>query len=335
MAKTAVTRRILQVPLMDFEGKPTLLIEAMRDPEKFARDRANIVRGSIERYFVNLDRIEECVDHAIINPFDEATLQFRADFKPIDVNYYMHLDLSTLRRKKGDACGIAMAHVHGFRDVFGGSDIGVIKSPEITVDFMGRILPVGGREFDINDVLKVVVWLVDKGFNLRLITMDSPSLSAMPMQELRSKWGIVTHHMSIDRTANVIDLNKRGEPRANTNKQYLIAYETARVAWNEGRVVMPDHPYLFEEIKAAQYWVRKNRVQPTRGKSDDLLQAVIGAILNATVNEAGRDWVLRVGQPTGPRGINWMTDMIDPFYKTDDWKWEEIKEYSQIEDDRY
>jgi len=308
-----------------------LLGEAIADPDRFARDRANVLgSGSVERYFRNTEAIEKSFDKKRKNPFDEATLRFAADFQPEDgVNYYMHIDLSTLRRKRGDACGLSMGHASGYKEIYSKERSLEMNLPIVTVDFLGRVLPVPGKDISPTDIMGVVIFLRERGFYLRLVTFDGIGLSAIPRMELKERWDIETDYMSIDRTATIINLRHRPNQRVSTDKQYLIAYETAKAAWNQGRVNMPEHPHLMKEVKESEFWPRHNKIQAVRGGSDDLLQSVLGTILNVTVNESGQDFQLSMSN-SAPQG--WPAD---PYYAgRAGWK-PEMVSLDQARDERY
>ena len=146
--------KILKPPL-------ELLSEAITDSDRFARDRGNALgSGSVERYFRNIGAIEDSFDKKRKNPFDETTLKFAANFKPEDgVNYYMHIDLSSLRRKKGDACGLSMGHASGFKEIYSEERSLDMNLPIVTLDFMGRVLPSPGKDISPTDIMGVVILL--------------------------------------------------------------------------------------------------------------------------------------------------------------------------------
>lgn len=256
------------------------------NPERALRDKANIVIGSIERYFRNMAAVKAAMDSTLVNPLDERTWTFADDFKPMEgVAYYGHADLAVT----SDRAAIAMGHASDFVKAEGG------ERPVITIDFIGQIKPeeIEGGEIKLDSVLQLIVSLARKDFPIRLWTYDRFQ-SVHSMQVLRDNWGIRVANLSIDRCASVVEVDNTavGFSKHTTEQRYLVAYDTAKMAFNEGRVKMPAHPAIVEEFEAAEYYAKENKIRTLRGRHDDVLQAVLGVILNVTVNESQSfEWV--------------------------------------------
>lgn len=284
------------------------------DPENFIRDIANFPQESVLRYFRNALMNYRSVTRSKINPFDFKTHKLSDDYRATeDYRRFLHFDLSL----GGDLCAFAMGHTKSFVEV-SSLDRGkliTLKLPYVEIDMIGILLVDQREEVWLPEITEIINDISRKGFNINLITFDRFQ-SAYLMQELRDQ-GYLTSLLSIDRTASypIIDLDKEDRiARKTTEGNYIAAMACLKDTINHGRISVPLHKPIdrntteteFEiELKAAEYYPKKKKVDhPSNGRLD-VIQAVAGVCFNIENN------VRSLGENEGK---DLHKDLADTFY---------------------
>ncbi len=297
-----------------------LKTEFEKSPERSLRDLDARPLLAISPYFRNKGKVKDALKKTIINPFNEKTLVFDANFKCED-NYfrYIHIDLGL----KKDAVGIAMTHIPRFiaidktNIVSGNFTTEILNMPEIIVDFVGRVTAAQpGEEILFSDVQEIIYQLTDLGFFISLISFDKFQSSYI-QQQLRDD-GYTVAELSMDRTSSkiIVDHDQKtergrrdGYRKESTGRQYTAAYQSLKDAMYEDRIKIPYHEYLLRELLRLES-IRKNNIdlvtKPNKG-SDDVAQALAGSVFNAVCNEIP---MVEVDQDRG----SGKDSMYDDFY---------------------
>lgn len=261
-------------------------------------------------YFEDKAAIYDMVERDRVNPFDSETFLFDDDFVCKDNFYrFIHVDLAI----SGDAAGIAMCHVPDWIVGKGGSNE---PRPVYKIDFMSRFVAPRGGEIMIESIRDVIYEVDRRGFPILLITYDRFQ-SADSIQILRSK-GFVVSNLSLDRTATypVVDMNaKDGIKRISTGSgkfSDIAAWAVGKNAINSRRVRVPFYlpvsdtsigdggiglddfgqpvkdvqyiTHIQREALFAYYDPKAVKVKEGPKGTIDLLEAVVGAIFNASAN---------------------------------------------------
>lgn len=191
-----------------WEVNPTVTRESLdneyrRNPER-AKARYECMPSAILDSFIKkpelIDECFKCVDSmADIGLTDDYAPKMLESLKSLHkVDCAMHMDVGW----KKDSCGIALAHCSGVEIVNDNSE-GRIELPSVEVDLVTSfIAPING-EIDFETVRGFVVDLINRGYNIRKITLDGYN-SAYFMQTF-SKLGIETELRSIDRDTAAYD----------------------------------------------------------------------------------------------------------------------------------
>jgi len=167
-----------------------------RNPEKAMRDMAAQPGFSQERFYTITEKLENFGNPNIVSPTldDGVTTDYiwPSWFMPTtSFPRAIHIDLG-INKKRGDYCGFAMSHICGLRKV----DNGI--RPIVKVDLLERIKADPGSEILISKVRERIYRLLERGFNIKKVTMDGWQ-SLESLQELRKK-GIDSELLSVDRT---------------------------------------------------------------------------------------------------------------------------------------
>lgn len=189
---------------------------------------------------------------------------------------FIHIDIGVTK----DAAGIFCVHVERWETMPMG-ETGVLRtepSPIFWGDFLGRVLPeYRGGAIQIDDLMEIVYEVQRRGFWIGLVTFDQyQSLKAI--QDLNRN-GIPADRISIDATMTVPVL-KAGGPgtvRRSTNN-VAAAMEFLKGVLVEGRLRAPSHSHLNWEGRMQERDARTGRVEKTPGATDDLVQAMAGAV---------------------------------------------------------
>lgn len=263
------------------------------NPERVIRDYSCIPMDAISPFFRNKDAIYKAFYKNIKNPFNEDTCAFDEDFyceEPENAPFrYMHIDLA----KSGDRCGISMCHVSGTKMVKRINKITnkfiteEIELPIITFDFIGGIQGSKGSNIMIGDVKDLIYDLRKRGFPIELVTFDQWQ-SLYIIQTLRED-NFIVGELSIDRTHRRIIVDYSEDDfykKVSTDKHYIAPQSDLRDGLYEERVILPYHELAIQELKWAEYDVKKNKIDHPPNKSIDIEQSIAGSYFNCLNNEA-------------------------------------------------
>ena len=251
----------------------------------FKNDTDNAMRNiggwattSIKPLFEDLNKFNNCLEHTLTNPFNERFITFTDNFKPEgDVYYYLHLDGSEGR----DGYGICMCHLEGWTDE-------KPQQPVVKIDFLGAPNRNSyGDDFNLDLIDTLFHILVNRGFNIRMVTYDKAT-------DIRTIQAIlndtIVGKMSLDRTANFYKINyDKAEPpymdKVSTNGQYDMPFLDFLSVVTRENLIVPYHEGWYDIPYSLEHNMDKHLVLKISRKSDDLSQAVAGAIFNCLNNE--------------------------------------------------
>jgi len=172
--------------------------EYRKNPERAAARYECKPSEKLSAFFKRQGLLEEAFP--IITPeenpvTDDRFPELKEWFKP-DHNFQcaMHIDLGW----KHDAAGIAMAHCYDVIQKADGAQLPVLKM-DLATSF---IAPVNG-EVDFEKVRQFVIELINRDFNIRLITLDG--YQSVYFLQTFEKMGIETKLRSVDRTTDAYD----------------------------------------------------------------------------------------------------------------------------------
>lgn len=192
-------------------------------------------------------------------------------FKNPSIPRYMHLDLALT----GDSVGISMAHISGFRNLYGEDLIEKhannhseenymdeqVKVPEVTVDFMLEIKPPKKpNQISFAKIRDFIVYLRrEMGIQFELITADQFQ-SAQLLQEL-GDLNFTAGRLSVDRDTK--------------------AYDSLASLYYEGRLKHYNYKkYQFELFSLIRY-PAKRKIDHVSKNSKDITDSVAGSVFNA------------------------------------------------------
>jgi hypothetical protein len=245
-----------------------------KDFDAAVRDIAGMATIAISPFITRQDKIEDAVDHTYSHPFsvyewEAGTLGHfewerivrigeNGERRPIccpKAPRYAHID-GSLRM---DCTGIAVGHVHGWKDVERDDHAGskfTEQSPIIKMDFVLRITPPVGQDIALADVRGLIYNLSEHGVSVVHVSMDSFQ-SAESLQQFILK-GYKAEVISVD----------RGN----------IPYELLKAALYEDRLIIYDYKPLTDELRRLEYDRRKGKVDHPKGSSKDVSDAVAGVM---------------------------------------------------------
>lgn len=227
------------------------------------RDIAGV--GTLSRYpfLMNVDKVSSCFG-SVPSLFVHGETDFIKPRLGVSVssitnrNYprWVHIDLGVTN----DACGLAIGHVHGFRNI---SDQAthVEMMPNIRIDGLLRIVPPKGDEILFYKVRNVLYLLRDKGVDIKWVSFDSFQ-SVDSIQILKQK-GFVTGVQSMDKTNN--------------------PYELTKAAFYTGRLELPEHELCLTEFLSLERDNKTYKVDHPVGGSKDVADAVAGVVSGLTL----------------------------------------------------
>ena len=266
-------------------------IEYRNDAEKelisFLCDIAGTVPGRANKYFYNVEAVlrnfrlynpvlSEIAELALDTEFegsdylDEGRLvvkvqgRFRPRLHPASPRY-IHIDLA----KNEDIAGFAMVHV---------GDIAKGGSPVVHVDFVIGFRASARKPIDYDKILRLIYWLRDSGFGIAGISYDA--YQSQHSMNVLDKEGFQVILRSVDRMKDL----SRGEITQDARKHRVQPeYFAFRSILAEDRVHLPNCVALRREM--IDLIDIENCPSHEKGKSKDLIDAVVGAVANLVESE--------------------------------------------------
>lgn len=177
---------------------------------------------------------------------------------------HAHIDGSL----SGDATGIAVAHVHGFKDMEradrSSGDTFIERAPIVKVDFCLRIVPPPGDEIILSDVRVLIYDLAKHGMHVLYVSMDAWQ-SAEALQQLRQN-GYRSEVVSVDRTT--------------------VPYELLKAALYEDRLLLYPYPPLQDELRRLEHDRRRGKIDHPSNGSKDVSDAVAACVYTLSSSDA-------------------------------------------------
>jgi hypothetical protein len=282
-----------------------------RDLEGSLRDLAGVATVAISPYIQRREKIEEAIDLTRIHPFSKLVhdpskpgqmlwdhlVKESTARNPGGVSFkrlrpllnptaarHVHIDPSL----SGDATGLCMAHIGGFKDVVrrveGGREF-MERAPLYIVDFLLRIVPPVGGEIELGDVRQFVYDLTAHGFLITSVTLDSFQ-SADAIQQL-SKKGYTSARLSVD--------------------THIEPYDNLKTALYENRVLYYNYPPLIDELRTVEHIREKNKVDHPAHGTKDVADAVAGCLYTLSQKQVSQPLPILRGTG-GMTGEVWMDE---------------------------
>ena len=196
----------------------------------------------------------------------------------------VHIDPSL----RGDATGLVMAHIGGWKDVVRRADDGqkfMERAPMYVVDLALRIIPPMGGEIVLAELRHLIYDLTRHGYMITGVSLDSYQ-SADTIQQMKSQ-GYRSEILSVDTSPD--------------------PYDNLKTAFYEGRVDMYPYPPLISELEALQEDRRgkKRKIDhPVRG-SKDVSDALAGVLFQ--LRKYALEQPLPMLQSMNPDSDPWMS----------------------------
>lgn len=267
-----------------------------RDIEGSLRDIAGVSTSTIAPYIQRREKIQEAIDPTRKHPFStewfdpskggrflweemvrpagppSSTSGFLSSNEPAKlvpiINpgavRHVHVDPSIV----GDATGMCMAHIGGWKDVerraTPDSPSFIERAPVYVVDFLLRVVPPVNGELILADSRQIIYDLSAHGYVITSVSMDSP-YSVDAVQTLRSQ-GYNANNVSVDKK--------------------MDAYDNLKMALYENRVVFYNYPILLQELLKLQVDWAKNKVDHPANGSKDVADALAGCLFTLSQAKA-------------------------------------------------
>jgi len=274
------------------------------DPVKAAMEYLSYPSGSVNPFFRDSGKVRFAIKEDRPNPLNWETYTLDPLFQAGTSDRrprYMHVDLAI----NNDGAGIAMSHCAGFKAIVQRKDdgeFGEVLLPIVDIDFAGILRPRldrGEREIDYDAILELIFDAEDRGFNLRsgVITLDR--FQSHQFKKTLFKQGFNVGALSVDHTTSqlIVDYDKPERVRKESVSRQPAAVQLAlRDALYQDRCnccQIAMHPvrkmsWLEKEAgetqadySGAQRLLKAVKVE---GGSDDLIQAIAGAVYNCSNN---------------------------------------------------
>ena len=278
---------IIDVPIEYRDAFELDLVKGIRD---IAGMSVEALKKS--RLFPNSQLINNCWDTSRENPVNIPTIDIGVDdtgnlidfidfskFKVAkSVGRYIHCDIAFSQ----DALGLAMACVHGNKDIKKEMDDGtykMVRVPCVHIDFVMRLKARDGDSIPLHKVRRLILDLKDKGFNIRKYTSDLV-LASKDTFQLLNKAGIQAEYFSMDQpVTNYIQFRDLViEGRVNCFPHSLLKVELTYLEHDRTGKGKVDHP---KQIKDLQYLEDGDVTELVMDGSKDLSDSVAGASLTA------------------------------------------------------
>jgi hypothetical protein len=224
------------------------------------RDIAGRSTQASHPFLMNIERLSECFGRrrSIFTRTDVDFVETQLGIYPKRIQTpkfprWVHIDLALT----GDSAGVAMGFVKKFVSVRRGETIE--RLPVVAIDGTLEVRPPKGGEIPIWKIRELVYRLLELGVNVRWVSFDGYQ-SADSIQILRQK-GLTTGLRSLDRTPE--------------------GYELLKTAIYDGRVELPTHTKLYEELRMLERDMKTGKLDhPPHGSKDiaDALAGVVSAI---------------------------------------------------------
>lgn len=239
-------------PLITIED---LKKQFFRDPLDAKGRFACMPPEAVDAFFKDKARVESAFPRHRQGPFTD-TWRMRKNFKPLDTDYYLHVDLAY----KHDRAAVSMSHVSDWVRVSYGSKSESYDAPRVVLDAVRWWTPRSDQSVNFQEIEDYILGLKRMGFNLKLVTFDRWG-SVQFRQRLEDKYRIMTDNLSV------------AKPH----------YEDLQLCIAEGRLTGYDIPLAVEELLQLRI-IKGNKVDhPTKG-SKDVSDAIAGSVYNCIVN---------------------------------------------------
>ena len=239
-----------------------------RDIMDALRDIGGVSIRSTQPFLINVEKVKQCFGtHPSILTlgsidFSKQKLGFYPNKIPNPhLSRFIHADLSLTK----DHTGLVMGYVSHFTQMDRGDGYTEML-PVIHIDFVLNIIPPPGGEIDFSKIRLLIYKLRDSGTNIRWVSFDGYQ-SADMIQQLRHK-KFQADNQSVDKTP----------------KPYILL----KNALYDGRVRIPEHERLYNELISLEWDENKRKVDHPPTKSKDLADCLAAVVYRHTV--ARRTW---------------------------------------------
>jgi len=236
-----------------------------RDAESAMRDVIGIATDAIRPFIAQRDRIIDAIemgrtDHLKPFPLPEEVVLAEGDLPSLPDHWrphnpkalrFIHIDLAVV----SDRCGVAMVRHDGYETVRGE------RLPKFAAELVLAIKPDPQHELQIADLRNWLLRIIER-YNLNVVQISFDGFQSRESMQILRKAGVRSVPVSVDRTPE--------------------GYEAFRTMLYDGRILLPDHDILKQELLQLEWLAHKNKVDhPPRG-GKDCGDAVAGAAFAAS-----------------------------------------------------
>lgn len=196
---------------------------------------------------------------------------------------HIHIDPSL----RGDATGITMAHIAGWKDVRRRTDDNreyLERAPIYYVDFMLQVIPPVGDEIVLGEIRRLIYDLSAHGYLITCISLDSWQ-SADTMQQFKQR-GYQTLMVSVDTS--------------------LEPYENLKTALYENRVAMYGYEPILKELRQLEKDNKKKKIDHPAKGGKDVSDSLAGALFTLSTQQTSAP--LPILRGSGYTNESWMTE---------------------------
>lgn len=227
------------------------------------REIAGRSTRALNPFIINIERVANCFGktESILsapdcNFIDKKISIYPEEFKNLQHDRFIHIDLSV----SGDSAGVACGYIDKFVPVKrGATEIEIL--PNVVLDFILRVEPPKNGEIIFDKIRELIYKLTALGLPIRWVSFDTYQ-STDSIQLLRQK-GYVTGIQSMDTSTD--------------------AYDVTKTALLDGRIKAPLHPVCYKEFISLEKNTKDQTIDHPPQGSKDCSDAVAGVTFGLTM----------------------------------------------------
>lgn len=233
----------------------------IQNPEKAKRDFGATPSDTLTGFFARPEILKSCWNERRKDPVI-APWVYQFSWLPLNVDYFIHIDIWLNRDGRWDHTGFAMGHNWGRVETPEGE-----KRTYIHIDLVERIgISEEKWEVDLAEVRQRIYDLKALWYRIKLVTLDW--YQSKDFMQILNKRGIRSEYLSVDRTIDAYNATKEAiyEGRFDCYFQETLERELSRLELVKGTKV--DHPPGWsKDVSDAVAGVVQNIIEHTRAGS--------------------------------------------------------------------
>jgi len=229
------------------------------------------------RSLFKLDKIRLSVENSQISSWDDwGELIDDSYIEDCLLNessiFAVHIDVG-LNKNDGDAAGLAIGHIHGYKQLPDYKywsqkksdfvEVSDIRVPIYCIDGALQVIASPGDEIDLNNLCNLVLY-IRQFLNLKWATMDTYQ-SRFLMQAFK-KIGLRSGILSVDTS--------------------IAPYTEVKLSIKDERILLPGNPVLAKELREIEKVKGKDRVDHPQNGTKDVSDGVAGVVYILQTKEA-------------------------------------------------